>query len=69
MTRYDFDSCLSTDGGESAPLYESPDGAVTVVEYRHRGIAIGVNYKGEVDQSQYVSKPIGARASKCKGRA
>jgi len=69
ITRYDFDSCLSVDGGESAPLYESPDGAVTVVEYRDRGIAIGVNYKGEVDQVQYVSKPIGARASKCKGRA
>jgi hypothetical protein len=69
ITRYDFDSCLSTDGGESAPLYESPDGAVTLVEYRDRGIAIGVNYKGEVDQVQYVSKPVGARRSKCKGRA
>jgi len=66
ITRYDFDSCLSKDSGESAPLYESPDGAVEVVEYRKRGIAVGINYQGKVNQIQYVGKPIGAPSSKCK---
>jgi hypothetical protein len=66
ITRYDFDSCLSKDGGESAPLYESPNGEVEVIEYRKRGIAVGVNYQGRVNQIQYVSKPIGAPSSKCK---
>lgn len=69
ITRYDFDSCLSKDAGESAPLYESPTGAVEVVEYRQRGIAIGINYQGKVDQIQYVNKPIGSPSSRCKRSA
>jgi hypothetical protein len=66
VTRYDFDSCLSKNDGESAPLYESPNGQIEVLEYRQRGIAVGVNYQGKVDQIQYVSKPIGSTSSRCK---
>jgi hypothetical protein len=65
-TRYDFDSCLSKDDGESAPLYESPTGSVTYIEYRARGIALGMNGMGKVDQISYIAKPIGATSSKCK---
>lgn len=64
-TRYDLDMCLSTDGGESAPLYESPNGEIEIIEYRSRGIAIRVNYQGNVDHIQYVNKPIGTPSSKC----
>lgn len=64
VTRYDFDSCLGDE--ESAPLFESPSGAVVFVEYRQRGIAIAVNGQGNVDDIRYVSEPIGAESSKCK---
>ncbi len=62
-TRYDFDECLSD--GESAPLYESPNGEFISIEYRGRGIAIAVNYQGKVNHINYVCKPIGALSSKC----
>lgn len=63
LTRYNFDTCLGNE--ESAPLYESADGPVLEIEYRHRGIAIAVNQDGRVNTISYVSKPIGARESKC----
>ena len=63
-TRYDFDMCLGND--ESGPVYESPNGSILYIEYRERGIALGIDYQGKVDQIQYVSKPIGAPSSKCK---
>ena len=64
VTRYDFDSCLGDE--ESAPLFESPKGAVVFIEYRQRGIAIAVNGQGNVNEVRYVSEPIGAKSSKCK---
>lgn len=64
VTRYDFDDCLGDE--ESAPLYESQNGSVIKVEYRHRGIAIAVTKSGRVDDITYVSKPMGAVTSKCK---
>lgn len=64
ITRYDFDICLGNE--ESAPLYESPNGEIKIIEYRERGIAIGFNYQDKVEHIQYVSKPIGATSSKCK---
>lgn len=64
VTRYDFDSCLGDE--ESAPLFESPSGAVVFVEYRQRGIAIAINGQGNVNDISYVSEPIGAESSKCK---
>ncbi|HEU4511013.1 MAG TPA: hypothetical protein VFR78_22470 [Pyrinomonadaceae bacterium] len=64
ITRYDFDSCLGDE--ESAPLFESPNGAVIYIEYRERGIAIAVTGTGNVNEVRYVSKPIGAESSKCK---
>lgn len=63
VTRYNFDECQG--GEESAPLYESPKGEIEMIEYRDRGIAIAYNYRNEVDHISYVSKPIGAAASKC----
>jgi hypothetical protein len=65
-TRYDFDECLSN--GESAPLYESPDGEFVSIEYRDRGIAIAVNEQGKINHISYVDKPIGAPSSKCKNQ-
>lgn len=64
VTRYDFDECLGNE--ESAPLYESPSGSIISIEYRQRGIAVAVDETGRVNTISYVSKPIGARQSKCK---
>jgi hypothetical protein len=63
LTRYNFDECLGNE--ESAPLYESANGALLEIEYRHRGIAISLNDDGKVTTISYVSKPIGSRESKC----
>jgi hypothetical protein len=63
LTRYDFDDCLGNE--EAAPLYESPNGSLLEVEYRHRGIAISVRDDGKVNTISYVSKPIGTRESRC----
>jgi len=64
VTRYDFDECLGDE--ESAPLYESPNGSIISVEYRTRGIAVAVDETGRVNTISYISKPIGARQSRCK---
>lgn len=64
VTRYDFDDCLGD--GESSPLYESPTGPVTRIEYRARGIAIAVGESDKVKFISYVSEPVGALSSKCK---
>jgi hypothetical protein len=66
ITRYDFDTCLRE--GDGAPLYESPNGAVTDLEYRERGISISLNYDNKVNHIEYVSKPTGAASSKCKAK-
>jgi len=63
LTRYDFDECLGNE--ESAPLYESANGALQEVEYRHRGIALSIGENGQVNRISYVSKPIGTRESRC----
>lgn len=64
VTRYAHDDCLGN--GESAPLYESPDGPILVVEYRERGIAISLRDKETVQTISYVKEPIGATSSRCK---
>ena len=66
LTRYDFDFCLSRNGGESAPLYESPEGSIISIEYRGRGVAIAVHEDDTVAHISYVKEPIGAKSSKCK---
>ena len=63
LTRYDFDECLGNE--ESAPVYESANGPLLEVEYRHRGIAIAVNGAGKVNTISYVSEPVGAPESRC----
>jgi hypothetical protein len=63
-TRYDFDECLSN--GESAPVYESPDGPILNIEYRERGIALAIGYQNRVTHISYVNKPIGDTSSRCK---
>lgn len=64
VTKYDFDDCLGD--GESSPLYESPTGSVTRIEYRSRGIAVAVDESNKVQFISYVGEPIGASSSKCK---
>jgi len=64
ITKYDFDRCLGD--GESAPLYESPSGEVTFIEYRQRGIALCTDYRGMVTDIRYVKGPIGDPFSRCK---
>ena len=64
LTRYAFDECLGDE--ESAPIYESPTGQLLEIEYRQRGIAVSVNEAGKVNTISFVSKPLGALASKCK---
>jgi hypothetical protein len=66
VTRYNFDECLGSE--ESAPLYESANGTVVEIEYRHRGIALSINENGKVNTISYVSKPIGAAESKCNAK-
>jgi hypothetical protein len=65
-TRYDFDECLSD--GESAPMYESPNGQFVSIEYRDRGVAVSIGPGERVDTISYVKGPIGATISRCKGR-
>lgn len=66
ITRYDFDTCLSKDDGESAPMYESANGELKYIEYRKSGIAIALDEHGNVKHISYVKNPIGAAVSKCK---
>jgi len=63
MTRYEF--CEGYEEEESAPLYETPDGQFLSLEYRARGIAIGLDNNGKVGIINYVSKPIGTPRSRC----
>ncbi len=63
-TRYEF--CEGFDDEDSAPLYETSDGQFFSIEYRGRGIAIGLENKDKVGSINYVSKPIAAISSKCK---
>jgi hypothetical protein len=64
ITRYEF--CAGFEEAESAPLYETPRGQFSYLEYRERGIAINFDNHGIVDNITYVSEPIGAPSSKCK---
>lgn len=65
ITRYAFDDCLGD--GESSPVYESPSGPLVNMEYRERGIAVALDDNDRVNHLSYVSEPIGARSSRCKG--
>jgi hypothetical protein len=64
VTRYAHDNCLGN--GESAPVYESPDGPILDIEYRERGIAVSIGSGERVNTISYVKGPIGATSSQCK---
>lgn len=64
ITRYSFDNCLGD--GDSAPLYESPDGSIKSLEYRERGISAILGYDDTIREIVYESKPLGSPESKCK---
>ena len=64
VTRYAFDSCF--DEEEAEAIYESPDGPVTEVEYRGRGIAISVGQNDLVTMISYVGGPVGSAKSRCR---
>lgn len=63
ITRYAFDPCPGDE--EAEPIYESPNGPLTSVEYRARGIAVSIGYKDMVIKISYVSEPIGSVKSRC----
>ena len=66
-TRYDI--CPGFEEKDDAPIYESPQGAAKYVEYRGRGIALVVNYRDQVDNILYVSKPVGLTSQRqCRNR-
>ena len=62
-TKYDFEPCQSDE--ESEPIYESPTGLLSSVEYRARGIAISIGHEEMVTKISYVSGPIGRTKSRC----
>ena len=64
VTRYDFDPCPGDEDDEA--LYESPNGPITSVEYRLRGIAIFVGNKDLVTKISYVNRRIGSVKARCK---
>jgi outer membrane protein assembly factor BamE (lipoprotein component of BamABCDE complex) len=65
VVRYNFDECESD--GESAPLYESPDGDIQYLEYRSRGIYVSVSVQlDEVRLISYQSRPPGSPQSRCR---
>jgi hypothetical protein len=64
ITRYEF--CAGFEEAESAPLYETPRGQFSYLEYRDKGIAISFDDRGKVADITYVSEPIGGPRSKCK---
>src|SRR5215470_8543373 len=59
-SRYQFCIC---DLSEGTPIFESLDGDLRYIEYRNRGIAMGVN-GGQVMFIQFVDKPIGFKSAK-----
>lgn len=64
-TRYEYDNCLGDE--EASPMYESPNGKIRFIEYRSRGIAIGLDDDlSRVRDMSYLSGSLGAPASKCK---
>jgi hypothetical protein len=62
--RYAHDDCLGN--GESAPIYEALDGPILNIEYRQRGISIGIGAGDVVNVISYISGPIGASYSRCR---
>jgi len=64
MTKYEF--CPGPDEAPDAPVFESREGDMTLLEYRERGIAMLINSQGFVDDIRYVGKPIGfSSVSEC----
>lgn len=62
IVRFDFDLCLSD--GDSAPMFESPQGVAERLIYDGNGLAVERD-EGLVKSIQYLSRPYGARKSKC----
>jgi hypothetical protein len=63
-TWYKFCNC---DLGDGAPVFESPDGNLRYLEYWSRGIAMGVDYRGNtkmITSIQFVDKPIGFKSAR-----
>lgn len=58
-TAYEFCEGVPEDS-EVGPVYENPkSGNISYIEYRARGIAIHLNYKGKVNAIYFVNEPIG----------
>jgi hypothetical protein len=61
ITRYSTDDCLPAGMNQ---MYENPDGEIEQIEYRERGIALGMN-QGQIDVIEYVDGPFGPTHSRC----
>jgi hypothetical protein len=63
--RYAAEPCLGKGG--IGPMYESPNGDVEHLEYRHRGIAAAFQLT-KVEAILYVDRAFGPLHSRCRGR-
>lgn len=59
-----YDACPDDPDAEAGTFYESPNGNATFIEYRSRGIAVSVNYKGIVNGIDYLARPPGRSSRK-----
>jgi len=62
IVHYSADDCLAEGG--TAPMYENPNGDIESLEYRPRGIAIGLRYD-DVEEISFVKGPLAPMHSKC----
>lgn len=65
ITKYSQESCPSNDEEPNYQLYESENGQIVQIEYRSKGIALGLGNKDEVTDIFYVSKPFGGKKPEC----
>ncbi len=66
-----YDFCEGFENETAVPSYENPKSSETsYIEYRSRGIAIHVDYRGEVNSIYFVAEPMGlASKDDCKKEA
>lgn len=63
MMRYNF--CEELGDGDSAPIYEDPSGGLEYMEFRELGISVQFDWRGDVQQMTFLSKPSAISKEKC----